>query len=108
MANHSTRIEVMVKIEFILTPSDRDALLLENKLIKQHQPLYSILLKDDESYPYICATIGDAFPQLIIAPTRNDDSRYRYFGPYPKYMELFSILEAIEEEYDLRSMRFQA
>jgi excinuclease ABC subunit B len=111
-ANHSTRIQVMLKkassVEFILTPSERDALLLENKLIKHHQPLYNILLKDDESYPYICATIGDALPQLTIVPTRQEGSKHRYFGPYPKYTELHSILQAIEERCDLRSVRFQA
>ena len=110
--NQSTRIQVMLKkassVEFILTPSERDALLLENKLIKHHQPLYNILLKDDESYPYICATVGDALPQLTIVPTRQEGSKHRYFGPYPKYTELHSILKAIEETYDLRSVRFQA
>lgn len=111
-ANHSKRIQVMLKksssVEFILTPSERDALLLENKLIKHHQPLYNILLKDDESYPYICATIGDTLPQLTIVPTRQEGLKHRYFGPYPKYTELHSILQSIEETYDLRSMRFQA
>ena len=112
MANHSTRIQVMLKkassVEFVLTPSDRDAVLLENKLIKHHQPLYNILLKDDESYPYICATIGDTFPQLTIAPTRQEGTIYRYFGPYPKYTELHEVLQSIEVEYNLRSMCFQA
>ena len=112
MANHSPRIQVMLKkassVEFILTPSNRDAVLLENKLIKHHQPLYNILLKDDESYPYICATIGDTFPQLTIAPTRQEGTIYRYFGPYPKYTELHEVLQSIEVEYDLRLMCFQA
>ena len=112
MANHSTRIQVMLKkassVEFVLTPSDHDAVLLENKLIKHHQPLYNILLKDDESYPYICATIGDTFPQLTIAPTRQEGTIYRYFGPYPKYTELHEVLQSIEVEYDLRLMCFQA
>jgi excinuclease ABC subunit B len=114
-AKHSTRIQAMLKkadsVEFILTPSDRDALLLESNLIKQHQPLYNVLLKDDESYPYICASIGDAFPQLAIVPRRQQgekSSKYKYFGPYPHYAEINTILQAIEEKYDLRSISFQA
>jgi len=114
-AKHTNRIQVMLKkaasVEFILTPSDRDALLLENNLIKHHQPIYNILLKDDESFPYICATIGDELPQLTIAPRRQEGekaSKYRYFGPYPRYSELSAILQDIEERYDLRSRSFQA
>jgi excinuclease ABC subunit C len=114
-ANHSSRIRAMLKkaqvIEFILTPSDRDALMLENKLIKFHSPPYNVLLKDDETYPYICATIGEAFPQFIISPRRQEGqraSKYKYFGPYPNFTELNRILQGIEEEYDLRSKSFQA
>jgi excinuclease ABC subunit B len=114
-AKHTTRIQAMLKkahsVEFILTPSDRDALLCEANLIKHHQPCYNVLLKDDESYPYICASIGDAFPQFTIAPTRQQGekaSKYKYFGPYPHYAEINTILQAIEEKYDLRSLSFQA
>jgi excinuclease ABC subunit B len=114
-AKHSMRIHAMLKkvqrVEFILTPSDRDALLLESNLIKHHQPPYNVLLKDDESYPYICASIGDAFPQFTIVPRRQEGemaSKYKYFGPYPHYSEINMILQAIEEAYDLRSKSFQA
>jgi superfamily II DNA/RNA helicase len=73
-AKHSARIEAMLKktqsVDFVLTPSDRDALLLESNLIKHHQPLYNVLLKDDESYPYICASIGDAFPRFFAIPRK--------------------------------------
>jgi excinuclease ABC subunit C len=114
-AKHSSRIQAMLKkaqtVEFVLTPSDRDALILENKLIKHHSPPYNVLLKDDETYPYICATIGDAFPSFIITPRKQEGqraSKYKYFGPYPNFTELNHILQGIEEEYDLRSMSFQA
>jgi excinuclease ABC subunit C len=98
-------------VEFILTPSDRDALVLESNLIKHHQPPYNVLLKDDEAYPYICASIGDVFPQFSIVPRRQEGekaSRYKYFGPYPHFSEINTILEGIEEKYDLRSKSFQA
>jgi excinuclease ABC subunit B len=114
-AKHSPRIWTMImkatRVEFILTPSDRDALTLENKLIKHHQPPYNVLLKDDVSYPYICATLGDAFPQFTSMPRRQDGEkavRYKYYGPYPHYAEINTILQGIEEKYDLRSKSFQA
>ena len=83
-AKHSPRIKVMLEkaktVDFVLTPSDRDALLLESNLIKHHQPPYNVLLKDDESYPYICASVGDTFPRFYAAPRRQmgeKAARYR-------------------------------
>lgn len=84
-AKHSPRIKVMLKkatsVDFVLTPSDRDALILESNLIKHHHPSYNVLLKDDETYPYICASIGDGFPRFFAVPRRQvgeKASRYRY------------------------------
>ena len=102
-------------VEFILTPSDRDALLLESNLIKHHQPPYNVLLKYDESYPYICASVGDAYPQFTIVPRPDPrrqegdgKSKYKYFGPYLRQSEIIAILQRIEEQHDLRSLGFQA
>ena len=114
-AKHSLRIKTMLKkatkVEFVLTPSDRDALILESNLIKHHQPPYNVLLKDDESYPYICASIGETLPSFSIVPRKQEGggkvSHYKYFGPYPHYNELNKIIQMIEEKYDLRSKSFQ-
>lgn len=113
-AKHSRRIKTMVEkaasVDFILTPSERDALALESYSIKQHQPPYNVLLKDDAHYPYICASVGDKLPKFSIVPHLpsgdDDDSRYRYFGPYTSYAEINSILEKIEEKYGLRTKSF--
>jgi len=115
-AKHCRRIESMLRqaasVEFFLTPSERDALVLESNLIKHHQPPFNVLLKDDSHYPYICASIGDAFPQFSIVPRREDSGalnrRYRYFGPYTSFKEINRILEGIEEQYNLRSQSFLA
>jgi excinuclease ABC B subunit len=114
-AKHTSRIKVMLKkaksVEFVLTPSDRDALILESNLIKHHQPPYNVLLKDDAAYPYICASIGDAHPQLSIVPRRQEGetaSRYKYFGPYPHFAEINAILQGVEAQYDLRATSFAA
>lgn len=92
-----------------MTPSDRDALLLESNLIKQHQPAYNVLLKDDETYPYICASVGDRFPRFFAVPRRLETaeaSKYRYFGPYPNFNEINGVLESIERRYGLRTKSF--
>jgi excinuclease ABC subunit C len=114
-AKHTPRIRTMLSkaqsVEFMLCPSDRDALVLENNMIKHHQPLYNVLLKDDDTYPSICATVGDPFPTFMIVPRRLEGeraSKYKYFGPYPHYAEINRILQGIEEVYDLRSKSFQA
>ena len=114
-AKHTLRIRNMLKkaesVEFVLTPSDRDALLLESNLIKQHQPAYNVLLKDDETYPYICASVGDRHPRFFAVPRRLETaeaSKYRYFGPYPNYNEINGVLESIERRYGLRTKSFAA
>lgn len=114
-AKHSLRLKNMLEkaesVEFVLTPSDRDALLLESNLIKQHQPPYNVLLKDDETYPYICASIGDRHPRFFAVPRRLETaeaSKYRYFGPYPNFNEINGVLESIERRYGLRTKSFAA
>lgn len=114
-AKHSSRIKTMIAksttLDFVLTPSVRDALILESNLIKHHQPLYNVLLKDDETYPYICASIGDKFPRFFSSPRRQTGekaSKYRYFGPYPHFQEINALLGEIEETYSLRAKSFAA
>jgi excinuclease ABC subunit B len=115
-AKHSARIKAMLKkasfVDFVLTPSDRDALVLESNLIKHHQPPFNVLLKDDGHYPYICASLGDTFPRFTVVPRRQagqpGSQQYRYFGPYTSFKEINAVLEGIEEKYDLRSQSFLA
>lgn len=115
-ARHSTRIKVMLRkatsVDFVLTPSERDALVLESNLIKHHQPPFNVLLKDDEHYPYICASCGDAYPRLFVAPRKAEGltatQSHRYFGPYTNFNEINAILDLVEEKYDLRAASFLA
>ncbi|KAL9185530.1 hypothetical protein ACHAXT_003307 [Thalassiosira profunda] len=114
-AKHTQRIRMMLakarNVEFILTPSERDALLLESALIKEHQPPYNVLLKDDTAYPLICASIGDRLPTFSLVPRpliSPSSSNYQYFGPYQTVTEINAILDRIESEYGLRSKHFQA
>ena len=67
-------------INYVIVPTDEDALLLENSLIKKFKPKYNILLKDDKTYPSVCIT-NEAFPRLF--KTRNIDKRLgTYYGPF--------------------------
>lgn len=84
---HSPRIALMTQqvneIEFIVTDTESEALALEANLIKQHQPHFNILLKDDKRYPYVCITWSETYPRLFITRKRRPQSAQdRYYGPY--------------------------
>ncbi len=71
----------IVDIKVIVTPTEQDALALENRLIKRLRPRYNIALKDDKSYPYIKITIQEEFPRVIMTRDKKKDGAI-YFGPY--------------------------
>ncbi len=106
--DHNKKTQQLVRnikrIEFTIVDSESDAFLLENNLIKQHQPKYNILLKDGKTYPYICLT-NERFPRLI--PTRNKiNDGSRYYGPYANGTALNVLLELIRALYPLRTCNF--
>lgn len=88
-------------IKYIVVNSEADALLLENNLIKQHQPRYNILLKDDKTYPSICIS-NDYFPK-IFKTRKIVKGAGRYFGPYSNAGALNAMLQLIKELYPLRT-----
>ena len=67
--------------DVIVADSEFEALILENSLIKRHQPHYNILLKDDKGYPYIRLTVKEPYPRFSLANRAAEDGA-RYFGPY--------------------------
>lgn len=83
-------IPLIAKIDYIVCASERDALLLENKLIKRYQPFFNTMLKDAKSYPYLKLTNED-FPRLILTRQYKEDGSL-YFGPYPKVALLNNLL----------------
>ncbi len=101
----SARLKLLVKkiekIEYTIVDSEKDALLLENSLIKQHQPKYNIQLKDDKSFPYI-VILNEAFPRIFLTRRIKDDGSY-YFGPYTSVKRVRSILNLIKKIYPIRS-----
>ena len=105
--DHSAKVRVLVRqiaeIRHIVVDSEQDALLLENSLIKTHQPRYNILLKDDKTYPWIVLR-RENFPRVESTRTvRHDGSQY--FGPYGSLSMQHSILEFIREVIPLRTCK---
>ncbi len=91
------------KIEISIVNSEFDALLLENSLIKELQPKYNILLKDDKTFPYLCVT-NEPFPRIIA--TRNRNTRNgTYFGPYASVRAMNNVLELIRKLYTIRTCK---
>ncbi|MGC1515022.1 MAG: excinuclease ABC subunit UvrC [Maribacter sp.] len=102
------KTRVMVKkiraIKHIVVPTESDALLLENNLIKELRPRYNVLLKDDKSYPWLCLK-NERFPRLF--PTRRvikDGSEY--FGPYTSMKTVRTLLDLIKSVYPLRTCKY--
>jgi excinuclease ABC subunit C len=94
-------VSEILSIEFTIVNSEFDALLLENSLIKQYQPKYNILLKDDKSFPYI-TVVKEPFPR-IYSTRRVYRSRGKYFGPYTSVRAMKSVLELIRNLYHVRT-----
>jgi excinuclease ABC subunit C len=101
----SLKTQVLVKkiskIESITVSSESDALLLENSLIKQHQPRYNVLLRDDKTYPWVCVK-SEPFPRVLLTRAMVKDGSV-YFGPYTNLKAVKSLLEIIKRSYKIRS-----
>lgn len=104
----NNKLKVLIRqirsVDHIVVDTESDALLLENNLIKEYQPRYNVLLKDDKSFPYICIK-KEPFPRVF--STRNpfkDGSSY--FGPYTSGYMIRTILELIRQIYPLRNCNY--
>ncbi|MFA4853157.1 MAG: excinuclease ABC subunit UvrC, partial [Bacteroidales bacterium] len=98
-------VRKIADIKYVVVQSEFDALLLENNLIKEYQPRYNILLKDDKTFPWICIK-KECFPRVF--PTRNvikDCSLY--FGPYASVRMMNTLLDLIRQLYPLRTCKFK-
>lgn len=91
-------------IEPIITTSEHKALLLENNLIKQRQPRFNVLLKDDKTYPFIKITVQEPFPRIIITRNKTNDGA-RYFGPYTSYGSSRKLKQAIYDTFPIRDCK---
>ena len=87
--------------DIIITQSELEALLLEMNLIKQHRPLYNILLKDDKSYPFIKVTVQDEWPRVFSTRAVAEDGA-RYFGPYASPGSVYTTLDLLNRLFAFR------
>lgn len=104
----SPRISIMVgkarSIDFIVTASETDALILEDNLIKKEKPPYNVLLKDDKNYPYLKLTMDETYPRLVMT-RRVEKDKGNYFGPYVSGKSVRSTMRLIHKIFPLRQSR---
>ena len=102
----SPKIEKMVskiaRFEYIITDSELEALVLENNLIKEHNPRYNTMLKDDKTYPYIKVTVNEEYPRILFAREMKKD-KAKYFGPYSSAASVKDTIELMNKLYMLRT-----
>jgi excinuclease ABC subunit C len=94
-------VSEIARLDFTLANTEFDALLLENNLIKQNQPKYNILLKDDKTFPYLCI-LKERFPR-IISTRKFIPKQGEYFGPYSSVSAMNSVLELVRQLYSIRT-----
>jgi excinuclease ABC subunit C len=96
-------VRQVVDIEFIVTDSEAEALVLESNLIKNHQPHFNILLKDDKKYPYLCITWSEDYPRIFITRQRRFRKAHdRFYGPYVDVGLLRRTLAIVKRVFPLR------
>ena len=100
------RISAMVAkacaLEFVVTATEVEALILENRLIKAHRPRYNVLLRDDKTYPYVKLTTGEAWPRAYLTRRILDDG-HRYFGPFMGHSMAARIMDIIRTRTQIRT-----
>jgi len=89
-------------VEFVPTSTEREALLLEASLVKQYQPPYNVLLKDDRSYPYLAVTAGDEFPRIVLVRRPRRRPGMLLFGPYTSAREARGVERLLGDLFQLR------
>lgn len=96
-------VRAIADMKYIVVPTEQDALNLENHMIKEYQPRYNVLLKDDKSYPWIVVT-NEHFPRVFMTRTRLKDGS-KYYGPYTDTRSARVVLDLVRDLYKLRSCR---
>ena len=94
----------VVKVDTLLTNTEKEALILEASLIKKHKPKYNIILRDDKSYPFIKVTIQETWPRVLMTRRRKKDGA-RYFGPYASSSSMWATLKLLANLFPLRKCK---
>lgn len=99
-------VAVARRLEFVVTTTEVEALILENRLIKQHRPRYNITLRDDKTFPYVKLTTGEEFPRAYLTRRVKDDG-HSYFGPYLGKHLAARVMELIRTRTQVRTCRWE-
>lgn len=91
----------VTRVDWLVTDSEVEALLLESNLVKKHNPIYNVRLKDDKRYPYLCLTLGEDFPRLIIT-RRKQNLKHAYFGPFADVSAARNTMALIHRVFPIR------
>ena len=98
-------VQRIADLEYIVTDSEVEALILESNLIKEHRPRYNVDLKDDKRYPYLKVTLNETFPRAFVTRRYQSDGA-RYYGPYTNAGALRTTLEVLRKVFPLRTCKF--
>ena len=98
----SQMMRYVTEIDYIVTETEVEALILENNLIKAHQPRYNVKLKDDKRYPYLRVTTNEPFPRIHITRTAENDGT-RYFGPFVHVRSTRQVLKQLTKFFPIRT-----
>jgi len=93
---------LLTQVETLVVSTETESLLLENTLIKEHQPRFNVLLRDDKTYPSIAVTLGEPFPRILVTRLR-DIPGARYFGPFTDVSDLRTALSVIRRIFTVRT-----
>src|ERR1700726_662496 len=97
-AKTGSLVREIADLDYIVVDNDREALALENNLIKQHKPKFNVLLRDDKTYPYIRYTAFEKFPRVYVTRRLNKDGSI-YFGPYFPARLAYSMVNLIHKHF---------
>ena len=96
-------LKEIVSIDTTVTITEREALILENTLIKKHNPKFNVLLKDGKSYPYIEVSLNHDYPKFGFHRGKKKSKQSRYFGPYPNVYAVRNTLSNLQKIFLLRN-----
>ncbi len=99
-----TLISKVADVDYLVTESEKEALILENNLIKKYKPRYNVKIKDDKNYPYLRLTVDEPCPRLMIVRRVKRDGSL-YFGPYPSALAVRNTLKLIYKLFPLRNCK---
>ena len=91
---------------WLVTPSESDALVLEDQMIKKNKPKYNVRLRDDKSYPYIKISTGELYPRMTLTREAQEKDSH-YFGPYTSAKDAKFVMETLRKKFPLRTSKMK-